>query len=283
MDGSIFLAAFGDQDYSVFCQRIHRSFGLRLADYKPDQMRRRTSALAAQSKCDSFTSYVSLLERDAAALGAFLDHVTINVTELLRNPKIFELLSGHIKYLLERSRYGGLNVWSAGCSYGAEAYSVALLLAEMDLDRQVRIKGTDVDLTMLAKANSPTFCEADMVNVSPARRSALFTTFDGATFTPNARLRSLVQFSRHDLLADEYPTDYYDLVICRNVLIYFTNEAKNRVYARMLQSLRPGGILFVGGTESVAEHGKLGFELVEPFFYRKPEAAPFFELKAKAA
>jgi chemotaxis protein methyltransferase CheR len=271
---------FCDKDYEVFCQRVQKSFGLRLNDYKPDQMRRRIATLASQSKCESFLTDFAMLERDSTSLGAFLDHVTINVTELFRNPKIFETLPKHLNPMLQANKSSTLTVWSAGCSYGAEAYSLAILLTEMKLDRQIKIKGTDIDLSVLAKANSPSFSDADMVNVSPARRSAYFMTLDNISYMPSAKLRNLIQFSRHDLLADSYPAEQYDLIVCRNVLIYFTNEAKTRIFQGMLQALKPGGILFVGGTESITDHTKIGYELLEPFFYKRPQMAARVQLRA---
>jgi chemotaxis protein methyltransferase CheR len=83
-------------------------------------------------------------------------------------------------------------------------------------------------------------------------------------------LRRMIQFGHHDLLADNYNQGEYDLVLCRNVLIYFTEEAKDRIYRGFFRSLKPGGYLFVGGTERISDHRGMGFELVMPFFYRKP-------------
>jgi len=266
------IQGFSDRDYEFFAQKVQKSFGLRLRDYKAEQMMRRIASLATQLGRTSFLTYFTLLESDPAALGAFMDHVTINVTELLRNPTLFETLTHHARQALAAPSGGAFSVWSAGCSYGAEAYSIALLLSELGSARPVRIRGTDIDLAMLAKANSPTFSKSDMVNVSPARRAEYFTSFDGETFMPTMKLRSMIQFSRHDLLGETYPTAHYDLIVCRNVLIYFTNEAKRRVYEGLNQALKPGGVLFVGGTETIAEHAGLGFELIEPFFYRKPAA-----------
>lgn len=157
---------------------------------------------------------------------------------------------------------------------------MAMLLNEKNPGRLFKVRGTDIDLTTLAKANSPSFTEQDMVNVSPDLRKKYFNTMDEKTYTPLIKLKSSVTFSRQDLLGDEYPTEMYDLILCRNVIIYFTDDAKNRIYANFFKALKPGGILFIGGTERLADHTKFGFELMRPFFYQEPAASGRLRLAA---
>ncbi len=261
---------FGDADYGWFQQRVESRLGVRLSQYKPDQMRRRLMALAEKSGANSFTAFASVMERDPAMLNELRDKITINVTELLRNPDRFaELTSLILPDLLAQRRGMPLSVWSAGCSYGAEAYTMALLLHELHPAVAHKIKGTDIDLPILARADRPSFSAADMINLSPARRTAHFLELR-ETYQPKAHLKSKVQFGPHDLLGGVYPRSEYDLILCRNVIIYFNDDAKERIYRGFFQALRPGGILFVGGTERLSNHRLIGFELVRPFFYRKP-------------
>lgn len=263
---------FGEADFSLFQQRVERKTGIRLGEYKADQMRRRIATLALKTGCGSFFAYAALVERDPARLTEFLDQMTINVTELLRNPNRFDELRTEILPGLLAQRPGTpLSVWSAGCSYGAEAYSAALLLHEADPATLHQIWGTDIDLAILAKAKQPAFSESDMVNTSPARRQAHFQA-DGGTYQPKAHLRTRVGFGPHDLLAGAYPKAKYHLILCRNVLIYFNDDAKERICRGFHTALRPGGVLFVGGTERLSDHRVTGFELIRPFFYRKPDS-----------
>jgi chemotaxis protein methyltransferase CheR len=271
LSGSLSASSpFGNQDYAVFCQKVEDRFRIKLGDYKPEQMSRRVSSLARQLGCPSFFAYFGLIEKDAHALDQFLDLMTINVTELFRNPLLFQQLADRIAASQGTRDGSAYSVWSAGCSYGAEAYTMAIILEEILGGRPYRVRGTDVDLAILAKANSPSFTEADMANVSKARREAHFNTPDGTTYLPKLALRRNVTFTRHDLLSGEYMPSQYDLILCRNVVIYFTDEAKERIYEGFFQSLKPGGILFVGGTERIATASKIGFETVEPFVYRRP-------------
>lgn len=264
-------AGFGDTDYRSFQHKVQGRLGIRLTEYKSEQMQRRIGTMAQQAGCASFAAYFAAMERDTALLAGFLDKMTINVTELLRNPNRFEELTRAIlPDLLARRGRTPLSVWSAGCSYGAEAYTMAMLLHELSPATPHRIKGTDIDLSVLAKASAACFTAADMINISPARREAHFTSPIDGQFLPKPHLRARVKFERHDLLAGPYPRAEYDLILCRNVVIYFTDEAKERIYRGFFQALRPGGVLFVGGTERLTDHRALGFELVLPFFYRKP-------------
>ncbi len=263
--------AFGDTDFLTLQRTVQARAGIRLGDYKADQMRRRLTALCEQAGCASFSEYAAKMERDAALLASFLDRMTINVTELLRNPDRFaDLATAVLPPLLARRPGGALSAWSAGCSYGAEAYTLAMLLREAAPGPAHKIRGTDIDQAVLARAAAPCFTEADMANLSPARRQAHFLSTGPNAYRPNCELQALVQFGRHDLLADPYPRAEYDLILCRNVLIYFTEDAKERIARGFFQALRPGGVLFVGGTERLSDHRALGFESALPFFYRKP-------------
>jgi len=261
---------FDEVDYAGFQKQILAITRIDLSQYKIDQMRRRLTSAAEKAGCKSFAAYAQVIQKDSSELSNFLDRMTINVTELLRNPDHFDQLAkNYLPELIARRGGQPLSIWSAGCSYGAEAYSAAMLLHEIDPQTAHKIKGTDIDLAILAKADRPSFTEADMLNVSPARRTANFHELFGS-FQPKIHLKSKVRFAQHDLLLDAYPTNEYDLVMCRNVVIYFNDDAKERIYRGIYNSLRPGGILFVGGTERITDSKGVGFETVKPFFYRKP-------------
>ncbi len=264
---------YDDADYAAFQQRVKARTGIQLADYKSDQMRRRLSALAGKSGYGSFQAYMHAIESDGALLESFMDTVTINVTELLRNPERFDELTAKVLPDLLRGKQGAaLSVWSAGCSYGAEAYTLAMLLNETTpVAPKHRIRGTDIDPLALSKASRPSFSAKDMANISPERRKRHFQDLPPSGFSPNPALKQMVSFNRHDLLKDKYPASEYDLIVCRNVLIYFTDEARARVYKGFFDALKPAGVLFVGGTERISGYAAMGYELLLPFFYKKPE------------
>ena len=265
---------FSDLDYAAFSQKVNSGIGIRLQEYKPDQMRRRVAMQAKQMGCDSFLSFYTAIQRDNVLLRAFLDHITINVTELMRNDDLFGDLAKNILPGLVAGRKGApLNVWSAGCSYGAEAYTVAMLLNEMNPVPNYTIRGTDLDLSVLAKANGATFNKVDMAKVDPIKRKKYFMEIDENTFMPMPTLRRGISFTQHDLLGPDYPADSYDLILCRNVTIYFNDDAKDRINANFNRSLRHGGILFVGGTERLSDAVRLGYKPLRPFFYQADKNA----------
>lgn len=266
---------FGDADYLAFQRHIQAKVGIRLADYKPEQMRRRIGTIADRAGFKSFQEYFTAMDKNQELLNGFLDKMTINVSELLRNPPRFDdlFLKVFPSVLRDRGADKPIAIWSAGCSYGAEAYSLALLLHDQHPRLQYSILGTDIDREVLEKAKSGHFTVADMNNVSELRRQKYFSAAANGTYDVKNNLRDKVTFSKHDLLADPYPSDTYDLIVCRNVVIYFTDAAKERIYRNFYAALKPGGVLFVGGTERLPDHRAIGFDLVMPFFYRKPLSA----------
>ncbi|MGE5676028.1 MAG: CheR family methyltransferase [Mycobacterium leprae] len=239
--------------------------GIDLDCYKGTQMERRLQTIMRRAGVPDLAAYARLLATTPARVKEFQDFLTINVSEWLRNPEKFEELQRTIlPDLLKKSPR--LKIWSAGCSNGSEPYSVAMLLDEIDPLGRHQIIGTDLDEEILKVARAGQYMEKDLKNVSAARRARYFTQ-DGDNFIVKPDLRARVSFERQNLLSDPFPLDV-DLLLCRNVVIYFTEEAKDELYRRFHRSLKQGGILFVGGTESLLRARELGYASVSPFFYR---------------
>lgn len=239
--------------------------GIDLDCYKGTQMERRLQTIMKRAGADDLTSYSRLLSGNPARVKEFRDFLTINVSEWLRNPEKFEELQKSIlPELIGRQK--SLKIWSAGCSNGSEPYSISLLLDEIDPGGRHQILATDLDEEILKVARAGTYPEKDIKNVSPARRLKYFTQ-EGDLFTVKPALRERIRFDRQNLLSDPFPNDL-DLILCRNVVIYFTEEAKDELYRKFHRSLKAGGILFVGGTESLLRARELGFVSASPFFYR---------------
>lgn len=259
-----------DADYTAFVHRVRAMAGVNLGGYKPDQMQRRLQSLAARHGADTLVRFAEQMERDPKALAAFKDFFTINVSEFLRDPLRWRELSAHILApLYQENGRRPLKVWSAGCSYGAEPYSLAMLLEELGPGAAHTIIGTDIDATILQRAQCGVgYTEADLRHVEGARRTRFFTREADGTYSVKSALKRITRFQRRDLLVN-VPDRGLDLIVCRNVVIYFTDEARCAIYKRMSAALRPGGVLFVGGTEIVAGARDLGFEPFRTSFYRK--------------
>jgi len=254
-------------DYESFKRKVKASYGLDLGAYKQPQMERRLRANMDRCGAHSFVDYYNRMQRDPVLLDEFLDRVTINVSELFRNPEMFEVL--RTKILPELScKSRAISVWSAGCSYGAEPYTLAVLLDELNLKFGYSILATDIDDRMLARATRGVFTEPEMRNVAKHRLLKYFNRLtDGYEAKDN--IKSRITFKKHNLLEERFGLGY-DLIVCRNVVIYFTEQAKSGLYRKFYDSLKPGGYLFVGGTERVTDHLEIGYETPLPFFYRKP-------------
>jgi chemotaxis protein methyltransferase CheR len=257
-------------DYDRFCGGIKSICDIDLAQYRQGQMERRLRSFARNSGYGDLDGYLAVLRRDVVARAEFLDHMTINVSELFRNPERFaELEKDFLPTLAAHGAGRGLRVWSAGCSYGAEPYTLAILLKELAPRAGHELLATDIDKTILARAAEGIFNEQDLKNVTAERRARWFTPLPDGRFQAVKELRAMVRFSRVDLLADRFPATR-DLILCRNVVIYFKDEAKEKIYDRFFEALRPGGVLFVGSTERVTDSTRLGWERPGTFFYRRP-------------
>jgi len=257
-----------DAEYEIFCRKIHSLTGIDLGSYKGNQMRRRIRSMAGREGVDHVLEYAKLLEGDAKLLSMFLDRVTINVSELFRNPEKFAQLESQFLRPMARAT-SSLKIWSAGCSYGAEIYSVAMILDGLGGARRDKLVGSDIDVRILERARNGLFTGSDMKNVSPPQMKRYFTQTGDDEWTICAELRGRVEFRRQDLLRDRFDSGF-DVILCRNVVIYFTDEAKDSLYRRFYEALRPGGILFVGGTERIIGSREIGFETPQTFFYQRP-------------
>ncbi len=265
------------EDYARFKASILKKTGIDLNLYKQQQMHRRLLNMVERIKVGDFMEYFHVLERDPQEFAAFLDRMTINVSELFRNPEKWqEMRTQVIPSLLTQKR--ALKVWSAGCSYGAEPYTLAILLDQLAPGVQHTLHATDLDQKILAKAQEGLFTHADVKNLDAAALERYFTPVAskavpgmpdvGPAYQVKPTIRAKVTFRAHNLLADRFESGY-DLICCRNVVIYFTDEAKDRLYERFYQALSPGGMLFVGGTERIFNFREIGFDSPLPFFYRR--------------
>lgn len=262
-----------DLEYNYIKKQILTLTNVDLNCYKAPQMQRRLKAYLARSGFPNWPKFFRVLRADSDALNKFKDYLTINVSSFFRDPEKYDYLRKSVlpELLRKRSR---LRVWSAGCSRGQEAYSLAILLAEASAsNHQHQLIATDIDRSALdwARAGGP-YSSDDMAHVSATLRTRYFEVRDQTYWVRND-FRYRIMFRQHNLLADSM-AGKFDLIVCRNVVIYFQPESKQTLYRRFYEALRPGGILFVGGTEMIPKAAEMGFETVDVSFYRRPETSP---------
>ncbi|GAA0082513.1 MULTISPECIES: CheR family methyltransferase [Clostridium] len=254
-------------DLEYFEEWVLKDFGINLKAYKQNQLQRRILSLMSRVGVNSVEEYINLLKKDKDQRIKFLDFITINVSEFFRNPEIFDELEKKIKVELLNNTSGSLKIWSAACSIGAEPYSLSIIMDEISPNKKHKIIATDLDMTILQRAKEGIYAQAEIKNVKKERLEKYFTK-EVEKYKIKSSIKNVVTFKKHDLILDNYEKDF-DLIVCRNVVIYFNQDIKDNIYKKFSESLKKGGLLFVGATESIYNYKDYGFEKVSTFIYRK--------------
>lgn len=254
-------------DYVSFCQKVRRLTDIDLERYKGQQMHRRLDSYRARQGMPDFVALANAVQMDQQKLTALVDFLTINVSEFFRNPEQWGVLREKIlPLLLDGAGTNGIRAWSAGSSAGQEAYSLAMTLSDLGA-RGSAILGTDIDQLSLRKADAGTYTKDEVASI-PRLSLARHFVPEGTLFRAGETIRRMTTFRRHNLLTGDNPQGM-DLILCRNVLIYFTDKGKEQIIRGFAGSSKPGGFLFTGATEAIFNPAAYGFTQVQPFFYRK--------------
>ncbi len=257
-----------DRDYLHFIDAIKKKTGIDLSLYKEAQMKRRLTSLREKKGYKDFETYFAAMQKSHDLFDEFLERMTINVSEFYRNPQRWDVLETKILPSLIREKKQ-LKVWSAACSTGEEPYTLSIILSNQLPVSNFSILATDLDKVILERAKVGFYTDRSIKDVPPPILKSCFHK-DGMGYAIKDEYKRLINFKQQNLLADRFDSGF-DLIVCRNVMIYFTEEAKNELYHKFCQALRPGGILFVGSTEQLFNPGKYGFEPVDTFFYQRKE------------
>jgi chemotaxis protein methyltransferase CheR len=261
------MSTIGADDYTVFCEGLRQICGIDLSQYKRPQMERRLRSFFARQGVSRLSECLDSLRRDATELEALLDRVTINVSQLWRHPEQWVLLERDV--LPDLIRRGALlRAWSAGCSYGAEAFTLAAVCHKGIPPAWVRILGTDIDKRMIERAKAAIFTDEDARGVDVTKMEHGFERIPQGWRARDV-LRQMMTFELGDLLRVAPEPESQDLILCRNTVIYFAEPIRDELHARLAAALRPGGYLVVGATERVSRPRDLGLEMAHPFIYRK--------------
>ena len=255
------------EGYEEFKKQILLLTNIDLSLYKEKQMRRRIDSLVVKHRLDNYPAFVKLLREDKAAFEEFINFLTINVSEFYRNPDQWKLLDEeYFPYLI--GKFGkNLKVWSAACSTGDEPYSLVMALSKHVPLSNIRIIASDIDKQVLAQSKAGLYSEKSIKSVPDEFKKKYFKQI-GSSYQISDEIKNRVDFREGNLLRDEYPSGC-DMIVCRNVVIYFTDEAKLEIYKKFNRSLKSGGLLFIGSTEQIMEYKDLGYKRRSSFFYEK--------------
>lgn len=255
-------------DYESFKKDIFKLTTIDLNAYKERQMKRRIDTLISRNKYSDYDSYVKALKENKDLFEEFVNYLTINVSEFYRNPQLWEVLEKDIFPELISAHGNGLKIWSAACSTGDEPYSLVMLLSKFMPLNRIKIIATDIDRQILEKARMGIYSANSLSGLPDEFKKKYFTQV-GSSYKISDEIKKCVEFKQHNLLKDAYPSGC-DLIVCRNVLIYFTEEAKDDIYRKFYASLNRGGVLFVGSTEQIIDYKDIGYISKKLFFYQKP-------------
>lgn len=242
-------------EFDLLLQAIYQKYGYDFRDYAKASIRRRLRYRLSQSNLKTISEMQHELLNDKKFFDRLLLDLTINVTEMFRDPSFFKVLREIVISELKKQPF--IKVWHAGCSSGEEIYSTAILLKENGMYESSLIYATDTNELVLDKAKSGIFPIEKMkdftVNYRKAGGLASFADYYTARYD-NAimdnSLKKNIVFSNHNLVTDSVFGEM-DLIMCRNVLIYFNRELQDRVFRLFRDSLRPGGFLCLGSKETV--------------------------------
>lgn len=255
------------ENYEKFKKDVFALTTIDLNAYKEKQMRRRINTLIAKNKLDDYDAYIRLIKQDKEKFEQFVNFLTINVSEFYRNPEQWRYLDQEVFPELIQTFGRNLKIWSAACSTGDEPYSLVMALSKHVPLANIKIIATDIDKQVLDKARMGLYSEKSIASVPEEFKKKYFTQV-GSSFKIADEIKRCVEFKEHNLLKDPYPRDV-NLIVCRNVVIYFTEEAKDEIYKKFYDSLKKDGMLFIGSTEQIMNYKELNFKRKQSFFFQK--------------
>ena len=246
---------------------IKQKTGFNCEDYKQPHLKRRLAVRLRVTKSKSYREYSDLLLKSAQEEKQLKETLTVNVTELFRNPEMFESVRTNVlaELIKRKGENRVLKIWSAGCSNGEEASSIAIMLREFlgasFKKYNIYILCTDIDEDSLAKAENATFNPKQLEKISKERLDRFFVKTNDS-YILNDELRKLLKVKHHDMISGPKLAGF-DLIYCRNVTIYFEQKLQEVLYQNFYNALNEGGYFVMGKTESLVGPAGLMFKAVD--------------------
>jgi len=260
--------------------KLHEEKGIDFTQYKEKSLLRRLQSRLHKHEITSYDEYIKVLEHKPAEYNELINALTINVTEFFRNPESFEAIEKivipRVIFSKRAHRHKIIKAWSCGCSSGDEPYSLAtLLLEKLGSARDkflLTIIGSDIDKDALSEAKDMVYSRERLKAVNKGLISKYFEKIDEDRFRLKSSVRSLVRFRHHNVIKD-YPFMHCDIILCRNLFIYFNKELQEEILLKFYDCLNPGGFLILGMVESLIGAAANAYEHVNNRLriYRKPE------------
>lgn len=252
-------------DYEKLQRDVQKILGIDLTAYKEQQMRRRINQWLDRHRLSSYDELIRTIQKDADHRDKFVEYLTINTSSFFRDKRVFDVIEQLVLPQISRQRRP--RIWSAGASIGAEVYSIAMLMKEAKFTPGLLL-ATDLDEAVLEKAKAGIYMPSQLAGLDAKYLTKYFHKLDNGSMAMAESIRSMVVFKQHDLLKDPYERNF-DLILCRNVFIYFTSETQKRLIANFVQSLNPSGYFIVGSAEQIMDPASFGLQRVSYCIYQK--------------
>lgn len=259
---------------------VHDKKGFDFTQYKEATITRRINSRLQRLGLDSYDDYIKIIESDPVELNELVSALSINVTDFFRNPESFEAIEKivipRVIYSKKEHQHKIIRVWSCGCSTGDEPYSLAMLLLEKLGPAKdnfiLKIIGTDIDEDALKQAKDMVYSKSKLKVFEPGMLKKYFDQIDDDSFKLKNILKNSVQFKHQDVNRGD-PVRHCDIILCRNLLIYFNKELQEETLLKFYECLEPGGFLVLGMVESLVGTAINYFEMVDNRLriYRKPD------------
>ena len=262
-----------DNEFQNIVKFVRDNYGINLSQ-KRQLIEARMYSVLLQKNLTNFTDYFSLIKQnDSSEIVAMLNKLTTNHTYFMREPAHFDFLKNvilpyHEKHNLKKD----IRIWSAGCSSGEEAYTAIMYIMDYFGLQKSRwdygIYATDISLKAMSAAQNTLYSDVALKDVPAEWKHKYFTAHGDGCYDLNKEVKEQVTFKRFNLMDRFSYTQPYDLIFCRNVMIYFDQETKNNLINKFYDALKPGGYLFIGHSETIMR-GTSSFQYIQPAIYQK--------------
>lgn len=260
--------AITSQDYQAFQKFLENASGIVLGDNKQYLVTSRLTKIMAENKLDCFSTLMKRIGTDSALRNRILDAMTTNETSWFRDIFPFDVLKEKLLPEIAQKKPAQVKIWSAACSSGQEPYSLSMMVQEYLASKPgslpmnaVQIIGTDISPSVLAAARSASYEEVTISRGLSEERKNRYFRRKGTAWELIEDIKKRVSFREFNLMQGYTLLGRFDVIYCRNVLIYFSPELKRDILSRMAKALNPGGYLILGGSESISGYTE-DFELV---------------------
>lgn len=260
-----------DQGFKALQKRIIKERGLDLSQYREKCLKRRIDVRLRATRSHNYLEYMAVLKKDPSEYDRLLDALTINVTNFFRDKSTYRIIEDTVipELVSSKKREGKriIRVWSAACASGEEPYSIAILFHEILGDKIndffISIHATDIDKPSLDKAKMAEYEAGAFSGVNEKILRRFFNR--NLKYNLKELIKQMVRFKQHDLISDR-PLTHLDIILCRNVLIYFSRDLQVKLFNKFYKGLNQGGYLILGKTESLAGESA---ELFQPVSIRE--------------